>query len=94
MPGAGAIVLPGLAIGLARHVGQRIEAILGPQGDLVHGHIAWPLALGVEDPGRIEVSIRWRIQLGGVALQGMSAELFDIDRHRRRQTLGAEGVEP
>src|SRR5262249_48735164 len=90
----GAIILPGLAIGLARHIRQRIQAVLWSQDDLIHGDVVRPLALGVKGPRRIEVSIRRRVQLGSVALQRMGAELFDIDRYRRGQTLGTEGIEP
>src|SRR5881296_2195370 len=60
---------------------QRIKAVFRAQGDLVHGDVARPLALGVKVPGRIEVAIGWRVQLGSIALQGMSAELGDIDCH-------------
>ena len=65
----------------------------GPQGDLVHRDVVWPLTLGVKRPGRIEVSVGRSVQLGGIALQGMGAELFYIDCHRSCQTLGAQGVE-
>ena len=89
-----AIVLPGLLIGLSGHVREGVEAILWPQHDFVDGNVVRPLALFVEHTGRIEVAVGWGIQLGGVALQGMGAELFDIHRHRGCQALGAKRVKP
>src|SRR6185503_5700315 len=45
----GTVVVPGLAVGLARHVRQRVGAVLGAQGDLVDRTIIRPLTLAVED---------------------------------------------
>ena len=77
-----------MLIGLSGHVREGVEAILWPQHDFVDGNVVRPLALFVEHTGRIEVAVGWGIQLGGVALQGMGAELFDIHRHRGCQALG------
>ena len=99
------IILPGLAIGLSGHIGQRVEPILWPQDDFVDGDIVRPLALMVEHASGIEVAIGRGIELSSVALQGMGAELFDIDRywscqalrpkrvktHRAAVRIGAEG---
>ena len=91
--GKRAIALPRLAVGLPAHVGQRIQAILRTQRHLVDRDVLGSLALPVKDARRIEVAVGRRVELGRVALERMRAELLDVDRHRRGQTLGPERVE-
>src|SRR5262249_16306693 len=50
-------------------------------------------SLLVERPGRIEESIRRAVELRGITLERVRAELLDVDGHRRGQPLRAKDVE-
>ena len=89
----GAVVVPGPAIGLARHVRKRIEAVARLERHFVNRDIvgARPAALEIARP--VEVAVGRRVQLGGVALERMGAELLDIDLDRGGEALRPEGIE-
>jgi hypothetical protein len=91
--GERAIAFPRLAVGLAGHVRQWVQPVFGAQRDLVHGDVVRPAALAMKRPRRIEVAVGRRVQLGRVALQGVGAELLDVDGDRRGQPLRPERVE-
>src|SRR2546428_2047410 len=88
-----AVLRPWLPVRLWRHVRQRIDAGLRTERDLVHGRVVRVAALFVKRPAGVEIAVGRTIKLGGVALERMSAELLDVDRHRRGYALCAEGVE-
>src|SRR2546422_2897336 len=67
-PRIGGVVIPWLAVGLTRQVGQRIKPILRPQRDLIDGNVGGTLPLRVKDAFRVEVSIRWSVGVRHVAL--------------------------
>jgi hypothetical protein len=87
-----ALLLPGRAIGLHRHVGQRVIAIVRQQLDLVHGPIIGGRPLAAERSVDAEIAVRWTIQLHRIGLQRMRGELLDIDRDRRRQSLWTQHI--
>ena len=78
---------------MRRHVGQRIEPVLGPQLDLVDRLVSGTLPLLVHMPVTVEVAVRPTVELGRVGFQRMGTELFDIDRDRSRQALRTKHVE-
>src|SRR5207248_3516359 len=86
----GAVVLPGAAVGLAGHVRQRVETVARLERHLVYRHVAGARAAAVEITRPVEVAVGRRVQLRGVALERMGAELLDIDLHRRGEALGPE----
>src|SRR6059058_1022945 len=88
-----AVLLPRKPVGLPRHVRQRVHAVVRLQRDLVHRPIIGAATFFVERAPRIQIAVGWAIELGGVALEGMRAELLDVDGHRRGQALRAERVE-
>ena len=84
---------PTNSIGLARHVRQRIISIFRTNLDLVDRPIRSVLP-GLEKlSSRIQEAIRRGIELRHIGLQRMSAELFDIYRHRRGKRLRTQNVE-
>ena len=44
-------------------------------------------------PGTVDVAVGWAVELGRVGFERMRAELFDINRDRRGQSLRAQHVE-
>ena len=94
--GAGerAFLLPGGAVRLPRHVGQRIDPVLGAQDDLIDRLVARAAPLRAHLPVAAEPAVRRPIELGGVGFERVRAELLDIDRDRRREALRAQCVEP
>ena len=78
---------PGLAIGLSRHIGQRIKAILRLERDFITRLVLGTRALLMKSAGRVEIAVRRSVEFRRVALQWVSAELFDINSHGRSQPL-------
>ncbi len=78
---------------MAGHVGQRIETVLGAQLDLVD-RLASRHGLAREGAGLVQPAVGARIEIVGVGLQRVGAVALDIDRHRLRQALRAQHVEP
>ena len=89
-----AFLLPGRAVRLKRHVGQRVEPVLRTQFDLVDRLVVGALPLLVQLPGIVDVTVRRAVEFGRVGFERMRAELFDIDGDRRSQALRAQHVEP
>ena len=90
----GAVILPGAAVGLARHVGQREDPILRQELDLVDRLVAGGGAGFMEFAGGNDIAVGRPVKFGRVALERMGAELLDIDRDRRGEPLRAQEVEP
>ncbi len=91
--GAGALLLPGAAVGLARHIGQGIEAILRTKLDLVDRLVGRAGAFLVEPALGIEVAVRRAVELDGVGFQRVCREALHVDRHRLGQALAPQHVE-
>ena len=88
-----AVHFPCLAVGLARHVGKRIQTVFRLERDFVDGFVAGTGALFVKNAGSVEIAVGRRVKLGGIAFERVRAELFNVDRDRRRQALRAQHVE-
>ena len=60
-PGIGAVLLPGVAVRLPRHVGQGKRPSSGRSVTSYTGDVVRPLALAVEDAGGVEVAVGRRV---------------------------------
>src|SRR6185295_19105746 len=85
-------VLPSTAIGPTRHVGERIQAVLRAQEHFVDRAIARVLTYLVKVVRGAEVAVGRRKEFGRIALERMSAELLNVHRDRRGETLEVERV--
>src|SRR5207344_3358363 len=88
-----AVHLPGLAVVLARHIGERIEAVFRFKYDFVNRFVSSTAAILVKNSSHVEIAVWRRVKLGVIALQRMGGELFDVDGHWRCQALRTEHVE-
>ena len=85
--------LPGLAVGLSRHVGQRIKAVLGLDLDLEHRLVVRAAPLFPEDALGIEIPVRRAVKLSRVGFERMRGKAFDIDLGGSGQALRPQNVE-
>ena len=86
-------LFPGLAIGLDRHVGQRIEAILRVELDLVHSLVGGGCAVLVERSVGADVAVGRTVELLRIGLERMGGELLHIKRRRRSKPLRSQRIE-
>jgi hypothetical protein len=83
-----------LAVGLTRHVWQRIQAVFRFQFDLVDRLVALVPALLPEHAVAADISVRRTVEFSRVGFQGMGGELLDIDLGRRGEALGPQRIVP
>ena len=90
--GGRAFLLPGRPVGLARHVGQGVEPVLGQHLDLVDRLVAGRSPFRAERSVGAHIAVRRGVERGRIRLQRMGGELLDIDLRRGGQALAAQRV--
>ena len=90
--GARAFFVPGIAVGLDRHVGQWIEAVLRVQRDLIDRLVVGALARFAERAALTDIAVRRRVELSRIGLERMRRELLHVDRRRRCEALRAQAI--
>src|SRR5262249_18731537 len=82
-----AFLLPRRSVGLGRHIGKRIQAILRLQLDLIDGLDASTLALLADYAVPADASIGRRIEFGDSGFQRVRGRLLNIHLDRSREAL-------
>src|SRR6266446_1678246 len=78
----------------SNHIRHRIAPVFGTEFDLIDWLVAAALPLLVHASGAVDVAVWRAVELDRVGVEGMGAELLDIDGDRRGQALGAQYIEP
>src|SRR5581483_3475828 len=69
-----------------------IEAVCWIEPDLVYRNVIRAPAFSRECAGPVNVAIRWPVKVGGIALQRVSGELFDVNSYRCGEPLRSQDV--
>ena len=90
--GGRAFLLPGRAVRLPRHVGQRVKPVLRQHLDLVDRLVVGRPAFDTEGSVGADIAVRPGVERGRVSFQRMGRKLLHIDPGRCGQPLPAERV--